>query len=61
MVQDQRVCKQVDLNIIAKFEDSHSSLKHVRYKITVRIAVFQRLAPQVFCILKYGTTNPDDI
>lgn len=61
MLQDQSICKQVDLNIIAIFEDSHSSLKYVRYEITVRIVVFQRLAPQVFSILKYGTTNPDNI
>lgn len=60
MVQNQSICKQVDFNIIAKFGDSHSWLEHMRYEITVRIVVFQRIA-QVFSVLIYGTTNTDDI
>lgn len=52
-------CKHVDFNIIIKFEDPHRLLMYVRYEITVRTVV--RLAPQVPSILKYGTTDPDDI
>lgn len=60
MVQNQSICKKVDLNIIAIFGESHSWLKHMRYEITMRIVEFQRLA-QVFSVLTCGTTNTDDI
>lgn len=58
MVQIQ--CKKVDLNSTAKSGDSCSWLKYTRYRITVRIVGFQRIA-QVLSVLTYGTTNTDDI
>lgn len=60
MVQNQNICKKVDLNINAKFGDFHSWLKHMRHEITVRTVGFQRLA-KVFSVLTYDTTNTDDI